>query len=93
MYGAAEVSSYCLKFNHRFFVFQLETATTLHDYNWKCVPTTNAARKVRHTVVFMPKVLHRQFGHDGAFLLQTPFHMTPRRTDPNPWQMQRLKAW
>ena len=38
----------------------------------------------------MPKVLHRHFTHDGAQMLQAPFHMTLHRKDPNRWQMQRL---
>ena len=38
--------------NHIFFVFWLEIATTVHNDTGKCVPTTNAKRKVRHTIVF-----------------------------------------
>ena len=60
------MTSYGLKLNHGFFVFWLETATTVHNHNGECVPTTNAKRKVRHTVVFKLQVWHRHFRHDGA---------------------------
>ena len=60
------VTNYCLKLNHKFFVFWLEMAMTVHNDNGECVPTTNAKRKVRHTIVFLPNVLHRHFHHDRA---------------------------
>ena len=60
------MTSYGSKLNHGFFAFWLETATTVHDHNEECVPTTNAKQKVTHTVVFMLQVLHRHFCHDKA---------------------------
>ena len=44
-----KMTSYCLKLTHSFFVLWLETAKTVHDDNWECVPATNAKQKVRQT--------------------------------------------
>ena len=62
--SGTKVTEYCLKLNHKFFVFWPETAMTVHSGNGESVPTTNGKRKVRHTIVFMPNVLHSNFCHD-----------------------------